>query len=163
MVVFEQMEGEVVKKYEKGATALVLLQIEETLVVANLGDSKLFGVDSEGKVTELTAAHNLGNQLELMEVINRGGIVLKKGQQYRINGELNLSRSFGDRHLKHCMSSLPDLYRFNARQFPRWVLATDGFYNAKDLQKRLSLSDLGQLAQEGTLYLDNASAIFLHF
>lgn len=73
------MEGEVVKKYEKGATALVLLQIEETLVVANLGDSTLFGVDSEGKVTELTAAHNLGNQLELMEVINRGGIVLKKG------------------------------------------------------------------------------------
>lgn len=62
MVVFAQLEGEVVKKYEKGATALVLLQIEETLVVANLGDSKLFGVDSEGKATELTAAHNLGNQ-----------------------------------------------------------------------------------------------------
>lgn len=61
------------------------------------------------------------------------------------------------------MSSLPDLYRFNARQFPRWVLATDGFYNAKDLQKRLSLSDLSQLAQEGTVYHDNASAIFLHF
>ena len=49
-----------------------------------------------------------------MEVINRGGIVLKKGEQYRINGELKLSRSFGDRHLKHCMSSTPDLYRFPA-------------------------------------------------
>lgn len=62
MVVFEQVEREVVKKYEKGATALVALLLQETLVVANLGDSKLFGVDGEGKAHELTAAHNLGNQ-----------------------------------------------------------------------------------------------------
>jgi serine/threonine protein phosphatase PrpC len=65
--------------------------------------------------------------------------VLKKGQQYRINGELNLSRSFGDRHLKHCMSSKPDLYRFEKRQYRRWVMATDGFYNATNAIKRMCL------------------------
>jgi serine/threonine protein phosphatase PrpC len=98
-----------------------------------------------------------------MEVINRGGIVLKKGSQYRINGELNLSRSFGDRHLKHCMSSTPDLYRFDRRQYKRWVLASDGFYNAKNAEKRLTLSQLSELKEDGTIYLDNASAIFLDF
>ena len=89
--------------------------------------------------------------------------MLKKGEQYRINGELNLSRCFGDRHLKYCMSSTPDLYRFHSKQFKRWVMATDGFYNAKDMQTRMNLPDLSQLTQEGTVYQDNASAIFLHF
>ena len=56
--------------------------------------------------------------------------MLKKGQEYRINAELNLSRSFGDRKLKYCMSSHPDVYRLNRRQFRRWIMATDGFYLA---------------------------------
>lgn len=89
--------------------------------------------------------------------------MLKKGEQYRINGELNLSRAFGDRHLKHCMSSKPDLYHFPKRAYKRWVMASDGFYNAKHLEKRMNATDPKELKHDGTVYLDNASAIFLHF
>jgi serine/threonine protein phosphatase PrpC len=63
-------------------------------------------------------------------VINRGGIVLKKGDQYRINGELNLSRSFGDRNLKYCMSSRPDIIRVHMNANKRWIMASDGFYSS---------------------------------
>jgi hypothetical protein len=42
-------------------------------------------------------------------------------------------------------------------------MASDGFYNAKDLERRLSVSALRELQVDGTVYLDNASAIFLHF
>lgn len=38
------------------------LVFEEELVVANLGDSRLFGVSGEGAIVGLTAVHNLGNQ-----------------------------------------------------------------------------------------------------
>ena len=85
--------------------------------------------------------------------------MLKKGQEYRINAELNLSRRFGDRKLKYCMSSRPDIYRFDRRQFRRWVLATDGFYLAGRPQERMALGDLSLL--EGYDYSDNASAIYV--
>jgi serine/threonine protein phosphatase PrpC len=32
------------------------------IVIANLGDSKLFGVSNEGEVLPLTEVHNLGNR-----------------------------------------------------------------------------------------------------
>lgn len=67
-------------------------------------------------------------------MIARGGIVLKKGSQYRINGELNLSRCFGDKHLKYCVSSKPDLYKIDAKECKRWVLASDGFYVADQFE-----------------------------
>ena len=54
--------------------------------MANLGDSKLIAVDICGHLHDLTKCHNLANGEELKEVIGRGGIVLKKGTQYRING-----------------------------------------------------------------------------
>lgn len=42
-------------------------------------------------------------------------------------------------------------------------MASDGFYNAKHIDKRLTLPNLQQLTEDGTVYLDNASAVFLDF
>lgn len=80
--------------------------------MANLGDSKAFGICKDNSVKELNRVHNLTNSEELMQVISKGGIVLKKGTQYRINGELNLSRAFGDKAYKYCMSAIPDISLF---------------------------------------------------
>jgi hypothetical protein len=41
------------------------------------------------------------------------------------------------------------------------VLASDGFYNADQLEQRLKVSDYGELLKMHTFYRDNASAIFL--
>jgi serine/threonine protein phosphatase PrpC len=61
------------------------------------------------------------------------------------------------------MSSQPDLYRFSKNQYKRWVMASDGFYNAKNAEKRMAVADAKELKHDGTVYLDNASAIFLQF
>lgn len=98
-----------------------------------------------------------------MSVINRGGIILKKGNQYRINGELNLSRCFGDKHLKQFLSAKPDFYSLDKNNHKRLVFATDGFYNAPNLERRLKLKSFQQLKEDGTVYQDNASAIYLDF
>ena len=39
-----------------------MLAFANELVVGNLGDSQLFGLDAEGRGSALTALHNLGNQ-----------------------------------------------------------------------------------------------------
>lgn len=61
------------------------------------------------------------------------------------------------------MSSKPDLYRFPKSAHKRWVMASDGFYNANDLERRMNVSALRELQVDATVYPDNASAIFLHF
>jgi len=60
--------------------------------------------------------------------MSKGGLIFKRGNQYRINGELNISRSLGDKKHKQYMSSEPDFYRFGKSEFKKIILATDGFY-----------------------------------
>lgn len=40
--------------------------IKSQLIVANLGDSKLLGIDKTGSAKDLTSVHNLTNTSELM-------------------------------------------------------------------------------------------------
>lgn len=89
----------------------------QTAFVANLGDSKLYGVKKDRTIQEMTKSHNLTNIEELQDVISRGGIVFKRGNQYRVNGELNLSRCFGDKALKYCLSSKPDILKYDLEEF----------------------------------------------
>lgn len=102
------MEDEVINMFEKGSTALVAIIKSDTLILVNLGDCKGFGISKEKSnlpAKELNSVHNFTNSEELFKVMDRKGILLKRGNQYRINGELNLSRGFGDRNYKNCMSS----------------------------------------------------------
>ncbi len=61
--------------------------------------------------------------------MSKGGLIFKRGNQYRINGELNISRSIGDRKHKGYMSAEPDIYKFEKSEYKKLMLATDGFYN----------------------------------
>lgn len=60
--------------------------------------------------------------------MSKGGLIFKRGTQYRINGELNISRSIGDKKHKKYMSSEPDFYYFSKADYKKIILATDGFY-----------------------------------
>lgn len=42
-------------------------------------------------------------------------------------------------------------------------MATDGFYCAKNMNKRMTLTNLKDLKKDETVYQDNASAIFFDF
>jgi len=43
-------------------------------------------------------------------VLEKGGFILKKNNNYRLSGELVLSRSFGDYIYKEYLSMEPDIY-----------------------------------------------------
>ena len=84
-----------------GSTALVVAIIGESVTVANLGDSQAYGVRiGEEEAVPLNSLHNFGNSQELDNMINKGGLLIKRGKKYRLNGEMSLSRSFGDASYK---------------------------------------------------------------
>jgi serine/threonine protein phosphatase PrpC len=115
--------------YDKGSTVLLAIVTETEIIAANIGDSKLFGIKKDdGAVISLTKEHDLSQQSEVAEIMSKGGLIFKRGTQYRINGELNVSRSLGDKKHKQYMSAEPDLYRFDKSQFKKIMLTTDGFY-----------------------------------
>lgn len=95
------------KNMNSGSTALVVFISDEKVTTVNLGDSRAILVTSEGGSVQINEEHTLTNPAEHHAVTLRGGLVLKRGNIYRINGELNVSRSFGDNKLKPYLSSIP--------------------------------------------------------
>ncbi|BBM98447.1 protein MpPP2C_J [Marchantia polymorpha subsp. ruderalis] len=110
-----------------GSTACIVLQVEEDILVANLGDSKAFFCEPSGKVScdqkpngrrkrkserskadcqtglrvrDLTRDHRPDRDDERQRIEGAGGFVTTHGAVARVNGKLAVSRSIGDVHLK---------------------------------------------------------------
>lgn len=74
------------KKDNSGSTALVVLISEEKVTAVNLGDSRAILVAADGSSVQINKEHTLSNPAEYSAVTAKGGIVLKRGNMYRING-----------------------------------------------------------------------------
>lgn len=73
--------------YEKGSTLILAICTKIYLIAANLGDSKIFGILKDSKsLLPLTKSHNLSNQDEISLIQSKGGLIFKRGAEYRING-----------------------------------------------------------------------------
>ncbi|KAK3715046.1 hypothetical protein QZH41_012112 [Actinostola sp. cb2023] len=113
-----------------GSTAVSVLVADDVLYVANLGDSKalLCRCNEEGKISvvPLTKDHSPSEYNERMRIQKAGGLV-KDG---RVQGILEVSRSFGDGRFKHCgVISTPDIKRCTLTQNDKFlVLACDGLW-----------------------------------
>lgn len=47
----------------------------------------MFGLSkNDGKLKEMTKKHDLSNQNEVAAIMAKGGLIFKRGNQYRING-----------------------------------------------------------------------------
>lgn len=69
--------------------------------------------------------------------MSKGGLIFKRGNQYRINGQLNISRSIGDRKHKNYMSAEPEIYKIDKSIYKKLILATDGFYKHQLFENEL--------------------------
>jgi serine/threonine protein phosphatase PrpC len=78
-----------------GCTSVVALVVNNTLYVANAGDSRCI-LSREGRAVELSQDHKPELPQERDRIIKAGGIV----EDGRVMGNLNLSRSIGDLEYK---------------------------------------------------------------
>lgn len=155
-----------------GCTAIVALKINNSLIVANAGDSR--GVLSRnGVAIALSEDHKPSQEREITRITAAGGFVNMVG---RVNGNLNLSRSLGDLKYKQSKHLPPEAQMITAepdiRVFPLtdedefFILACDGIWDvltnqaAVDLvrgtvyQQRRSLHEVIQVVMKRCLATD---------
>ncbi|KAK3127159.1 hypothetical protein QOZ80_7AG0569170 [Eleusine coracana subsp. coracana] len=92
-----------------GSTAVTVILINgETLVVANVGDSRAVLCGAGGEARQLSVDHEPLRERDAIE--SRGGFVTEiHGDVPRVDAQLAMSRAFGDRSIKEHISSDPDV------------------------------------------------------
>lgn len=118
---------------DHGSTATIALFVHDTLIVANIGDSRIVCIKkSFNKVIPLSVDHIIKNDTEFERV---------KDMIYlgRVCGVLAMTRSIGDHSLRPFVSGDPDIFTYKLSPDDIIVLATDGLWDTVD---NSSISDI---------------------
>jgi len=142
---FEKIDGQLAMlgAWNSGCTATVALVRRHqstgvTLHVANVGDSRAVLV-GEGSAKRVSTDHRANDPAEARRVVEEGGVV----RHGRVGGQLSVSRSLGDHHLKSVgVSCVPDVCSCEVGVGHALVIASDGLWDA------LSDDDAGNILQE---------------
>ena len=121
--------------------------IQQTLIVANVGDSRAILCREDGVVVQLTRDHKPNDNIERQRIERCGGSVDwcgmrdDEGKQidgtgvYRINGNLAVARAIGDRAEKPCVSSEVEISTHDIsgdRDGDFILLASDGLWDVME-------------------------------
>ena len=103
------------------------------VLVANLGDSRAALVKRDGAARPISFDHKPNRPDEEARVRAAGGQVIFAGC-WRVQGDLAVSRAFGDCHLKRFgVSARPELHRWRLERDDAYlVLASDGLWDVVD-------------------------------
>ncbi|KAJ3705318.1 hypothetical protein LUZ61_009023 [Rhynchospora tenuis] len=118
-----------------GSTAVTVIIINgESLVVANVGDSRAI-ISESGIARRLSVDHE--PLMEKEEIESRGGFVIRqRGNVPRVDGQLAMSRAFGDQTVKEHISSDPDLVIEDIDADAEFIiLASDGLWTVMSDQE----------------------------
>jgi protein phosphatase 1G len=83
-----------------GCTAVAVLHVGNHLVTANCGDSRAVVGRSDSQPVPLSFDHKPADDTERNRIVEAGGFLTEAQGHFRINGNLNLSRSLGDMKYK---------------------------------------------------------------
>lgn len=139
--------------WKDGTTAVVVLVINNTLYIANLGDSKSmlcrYKEDEKKCVpVPLTTDHSPSVYAERMRIQKAGGHV----RDGRVMGVLEVSRSIGDGPYKnHGVTCLPDIKRCQLTQNDRYIMiACDGLWTSFAMDE--SIQFVNKVLQDDSIH-----------
>uniref|UniRef100_A0A7S0FXG6 Protein-serine/threonine phosphatase n=1 Tax=Pyrodinium bahamense TaxID=73915 RepID=A0A7S0FXG6_9DINO len=128
---FEKIDGELAMlgAWRTGCTATVALvhrtPSAATLYVANVGDSRAVLFGSVG-TRRISNDHRASDPAEAARIAEEGGLV----RHGRVGGQLIVSRSLGDHHLKGCgVSCVPEVHESDVGGDRALVIASDGLWD----------------------------------
>nr|XP_009663424.1 PREDICTED: integrin-linked kinase-associated serine/threonine phosphatase 2C [Struthio camelus australis] len=148
--------------WKDGSTATCVLAVDNTLYIANLGDSRaiLCRYNEESQkyaALSLSKEHNPTQYEERMRIQKAGGNV----RDGRVLGVLEVSRSIGDGQYKRCgVISVPDIKRCQLAHNDRFILiACDGLFKVFTPEEAVNfivscLEDKNIQTREGKLEAD---------
>ncbi|KAG4159817.1 hypothetical protein ERO13_D02G197900v2 [Gossypium hirsutum] len=133
-----------------GSTAVTAILIDgRKLWVANIGDSRAV-LSKEGQAIQMSIDHEPNTERGSIE--NRGGFVSNMPGYYftsppciwdvaRVNGQLAVSRAFGDKNLKSHLRSDPDMKTVDIDSDTELlILASDGLWKVMSNQEAVDIA-----------------------
>ncbi|GMY39047.1 probable protein phosphatase 2C 9 [Fagus crenata] len=123
-----------------GSTAVTAILIDSRkLWIANVGDSRAV-LSKRGQAIQMTTDHEPNTERSSIE--DRGGFVSNMpGDVARVNGQLAVSRAFGDKNLKTHLRSDPDVQNTEIDQdTDLLVLASDGLWKVMANQEAVDIA-----------------------
>lgn len=123
-----------------GSTAVTAILVDlRKLWIANVGDSRAV-LSRGGRAIQITVDHEPGTERGSIE--RRGGFVSNMpGDVPRVNGQLAVSRAFGDTVLKSYLRSDPDVYSEDiCPDTELLILASDGLWKVMSNQEAVELA-----------------------
>ncbi|CAD8149513.1 unnamed protein product [Paramecium octaurelia] len=123
-----------------GSTALCVINREKDLYVVNLGDSACVLMTDQYEIEKLNLEHKLNREDEFKRV-EKMATILDRHSIPRINGELAVTRAFGDKkHRQSGLIAIPEIKLHKIRPCDKYlILASDGFW---DMMKNEELQQL---------------------
>lgn len=138
-----------------GSTAVTAILINGIrLWVANVGDSRAV-LSRGGQAMQMTIDHEPNTERGSIE--DRGGFVSNMpGDVPRVNGQLAVSRAFGDKSLKSHLRSDPDVQSINLdNDTDILVLASDGLWKVMSNQEAVDIGRRFKDPQKAAKQLTN--------
>jgi len=128
--------------WRDGSTASCVLVINDTLYVANIGDSKTVlvrtGKDEKSSVLPLTKDHSPTEYEERQRIQKAGGFV----RSGRVQGVLEVSRAFGDARFKKYVTCTPDMTKATLSDNDKYlIIACDGLWKGFKTQEAINYID----------------------
>ncbi|MFS7995958.1 putative protein-serine/threonine phosphatase [Helianthus anomalus] len=123
-----------------GSTAVTAILINgRKLWVANVGDSRAV-LSKSGRAIQMSTDHEPSKERSSIE--NKGGFVSNMpGDVARVNGQLAVSRAFGDKNLKIHLRSDPDIRSTNIDANTEiLILASDGVWKVMTNQEAVNIA-----------------------
>ncbi|KAK4254247.1 hypothetical protein QN277_009651 [Acacia crassicarpa] len=123
-----------------GSTAVTAIIINnQKLWVANVGDSRAV-LSKDGVAIQMSIDHEPNTERDSIE--DKGGFVSNMpGDVARVNGQLAVSRAFGDKNLKSHLRSDPDIQQANIdTETELLILASDGLWKVMANQEAVDIA-----------------------
>jgi serine/threonine protein phosphatase PrpC len=126
--------------FTTGSTCLLVLQNAKELWVANIGDCRAV-INRGTEALQITIDHKPNLKSEYDRIVSVGGFVTNDPMGVpRVNGNLALSRSFGDHYLHPAVTWVPDIYHYNLFDQCSYIfVASDGVYDAVQNQEIVTI------------------------
>jgi serine/threonine protein phosphatase PrpC len=127
---FKEMDQsfDINEDYMTGTTCLVILKAKNNLWVANCGDSRAF-LNKKDENIQLTIDHK-PVQRERKRIEDLQGSIVNVQGVWRVNGDLALSRSIGDKKYRPFVIPTPEIWNYPLTSSNKFfVLATDGLWD----------------------------------
>ncbi|KAL8130826.1 putative protein phosphatase 2C 9 [Apium graveolens] len=136
-----------------GSTAVTAILINgRRLWVANVGDSRAV-LSRRGEALQMTVDHEPNTERGSIE--NKGGFVSNMpGDVPRVNGQLAVSRAFGDKSLKTHLRSDPDIQNATVgTDVDVLILASDGLWKVMTNQEAVDIARITKDPQKASKQL----------